>query len=96
MLRVDWNIYGKSGGGYVFTAEDALDALTGALYATYSNPGDTALLANILLTLVAPLRMEMITEGVRTVGQGGRWEYRSGGITVTLCPAASAPPTVDL
>jgi hypothetical protein len=85
-MRISWVIEDHGGDSKdVATVDDAAEALAAAVRKAYSDE-DTATLAHVLLNTVAPLRMQLVTDGRFEVEHGRSWEARAGGIFVTLSP----------
>ena len=67
------------------TADSAAEALAAGVRTAYADE-DTTTLAHIMFNVVAPLRMQLVTDGRFEVERGRTWEARSGAILVTLSP----------
>jgi hypothetical protein len=68
------------------TADGAAEQLARGVREAYEKEHDTGTLAHIMLNVVAPLRMQLVTDGRFEVERGRTWEARNGGILVTLSP----------
>ncbi|WP_443040832.1 winged helix-turn-helix domain-containing protein [Streptomyces sp. AHA2] len=85
-MRITWVIEDHGGDSAdVPTVDTAAEALAAAVRQAYAEES-TETLANILLNTVAPLRMQLVTDGRYAVEHGRTWEARQGGIFVTLSP----------
>ncbi|MEU6684402.1 hypothetical protein [Streptomyces sp. NPDC046832] len=85
-MRISWVIEDHGGDSAECpTVDTAAEALAAAVRQAYADEG-TETLANILLNTVAPLRMQLVTDGRYAVEHGRTWEARQGGIFVTLSP----------
>jgi len=85
-MRITWVIEDHgSDEAVVGTADGAAEALAAGVRQAYDDE-DTTTLAHIMLNAVAPLRMQIVTDGRFEVERGRTWEARSGSILVTLSP----------
>jgi hypothetical protein len=85
-MRIAWVIEEHGGNeADVPTADSAAEKLAEAVRTAYSDE-DTTTLAHIMLNVVAPLRMQLVTDGRFEVEHGRTWEARNGSILVTLSP----------
>jgi hypothetical protein len=81
-VRISW-VFENSGAGGATTADvdGAARALADAVRAVYGADA-----AHVLLTVVAPLRAALVTDGRYAVERGRTWDYTAGAIHVTLSP----------
>jgi hypothetical protein len=85
-MEIAWVIAGKGAGSAVVDSEeDAVQALTGALWAAFEPQGQDVL-AQVLTNVWGPLRHRLVTEGIKAVGEGSSWSGHSDGLLVTLLP----------
>jgi hypothetical protein len=86
-MRITWVIEDHGGDSAVAdNVDDAAAALATGVREAYEKDHPTATLAHIMLNVVAPLRMQLVTDGRFEVERGRTWEARNGGILVTLSP----------
>ncbi|MFD7257790.1 hypothetical protein [Streptomyces sp. NPDC059874] len=85
-MRITWAIEGQgSGEATAETVDEAADALTHAVRESYADH-DTGTVAHVMLNVVAPIRMQLVTDGRFEVERGHVWEHQGQGIFVTLSP----------
>ncbi|WP_274031221.1 hypothetical protein [Streptomyces sp. MMBL 11-1] len=85
-MRISWVIEDHGGDEAVTaTVDSAAEALAAAVRTAFSDE-DTTTLAHIMFNVVAPLRMQLVTDGRFEVERGRTWEARQGSILVTLSP----------
>ncbi|QAY26975.1 hypothetical protein SEA_SHAWTY_52 [Streptomyces phage Shawty] len=85
-MRITWVIEDHgSDEATAETADGAAEALAAGVRQAYRDY-DTATVAHVMLNVVAPLRMQLVTDGRFEVERGRTWEARIGGIFVTLSP----------
>lgn len=76
-MRITWMIAGRGAGqADVDSVEEAARAVARALDAD----------AHTMLTVIAPLRHALVTDGRYAVERGAPWHYTAGAIHVTLSP----------
>jgi DNA-binding FadR family transcriptional regulator len=85
-MRISWVIEDHGGDSKdVANVDDAAEALAAAVREAFKEH-PTATLAHIMLNTVAPLRMQLVTDGRYEVEHGRQWSAESGPIAVTLSP----------
>lgn len=85
-MRITWAIEDNgSGQATTQTVDEAADALVTAVRDACRDL-DTQTTAHVLLTRVAPLRVQLVTAGRYEVEHGRTWEAALGGIMVQLIP----------
>lgn len=85
-MRITWVIEGK-GSGEAITADvdDAAGALATAVREAFDDL-DSQTIAHIMLSVVAPLRVLLVTDGRQAVERGDEWQSQASPILVKLSP----------
>jgi len=85
-MRIAWVIEDHgSNQADAATVDGCAEALAAGVREAYDDV-DTTTLAHVMLNVVAPLRIQLVTDGRYEVERGRTWEARSGAILVTLSP----------
>jgi len=85
-MRITWVIEDHGGDeATADTVDGAAEALAAGVRQAYAGY-ETAALVHIMLNVVAPLRMQLVTDGRYEVERGRTWEARQGQVLVILSP----------
>ena len=86
-MDISWVVGTLSGSGEAGTVDGAAEVMTAGIREAYESQGHgTTTIAHAMLTVVSPLRAQLVSEGRTAVEKGEEWSGSLGDVTATLRP----------